>query len=275
MRSFKQQCIELRQKDLSLNEIMSILERPKTSIYQHIKNIPLSEKKQREIANNSKKRALRLSSLRKGISSHPYKPFSKWTPDMVLLTAHYIFDGGLSKSCVYNNRNDTLLDRVENLMKQVYDFKPKYYKNPISGVGRISYHNIAMSNFFIHKKRELLNSIIKSPAPLQTEFLRAFFDDEGCMDYRVSKRIRKIRGYQRDIKILKIIQKLLKNFDIEAKLQGKNEVVIMGKENLQKFQQKINFSYGVKINPNRTNSVWKKDFAKRELLAMAINSFKT
>jgi len=88
------------------------------------------------------------------------------------------------------------------------------------------------------------------------------------------KNKRSIRGYQNDVAILSTVQRLLKNFEIEAKLQGRNEVVISGKKNLIKFRDEINFSKGVRVNPNRTNSLWKKNLEKRKLLDMAIASFK-
>lgn len=92
------------------------------------------------------------------------------------------------------------------------------------------------------------------------------------MDARSKKRM--VRGYQNDQSVLLIVRELLKNFKIESKLAGRNEVVINGKENLIKFRDEINFSKGVRINPKRTNSLWKKNLEKRKLLDMAIASFK-
>ena len=120
----------------------------------------------------------------------------------------------------------------------------------------------------------LIRIIKNKPKVEQREFIRAFFDDEGCMDYRPDRNLRRVRGYQNDRSILILIQKLLTSFDIGSKLQGKNEVVITGKGNLKKFQREINFSKGVRLNPRRANSIWKKPIEKRELLDMAIKSFK-
>lgn len=271
-KSFKQLCVELRQKDHTLNEIMAITGRSKTSIYAHIRSIPLSERKREQISENSKQLALKVADSRRGSALRPFKSFQDWTPKNVLLTAHLMFDGRVGKSCDYNNRSVALITRVENLMTIVYDFPPKPYMNNLTGVRRISYHNVAMANFFKAKSIELLHNIEGLSLDCQKEFLRAFFDDEGCMDARLKKRM--VRGYQDDVVILQIVKKLLANLNINSKLQGRNEVVISGKENLIKFRDQINFSEGVCINPNRTNSLWKKNLEKRKLLDMAIASFK-
>lgn len=192
----------------------------------------------------------------------------------MLLTAHLIFDGRLAKSCEYNNRSLVLVNRVKNLMTLVYDFPPKRYPNYLTGVMRISYHNVAMANFFKNKAVELVSHVGALSLDCQKEFLRAFFDDEGSVDFRMLKNKRRVRGYQDDKVILETVKKLLTNLNIDASLQGRNEVVISGKENLMKFRDEINFSKGVRINPNRTNSLWKKNLEKRKLLDMAIASFK-
>jgi len=160
-------------------------------------------------------------------------------------------------------------------MKGVYEFEPKKSTDTRTGVHRISYHNVELANHMKDKANALLREIRHMSSAHQCEFLRAFFDDEGCMDYRAKHNKRRVRGYQKDKKILYLIQELLKNFGIESTLQSKNEVVISGKANLQKFQKEINFSKGVRLNPKRANSIWKKPIEKHVLLDIAIRSFKT
>ncbi len=62
---------------------------------------------------------------------------------------------------------------------------------------------------------------------------------------------------------------------INARVVKPNEVVIVGKENLIRFEREINFSPGVYMNGKRSNSRWKKHIEKRELLKRAIKSFKS
>ena len=95
------------------------------------------------------------------------------------------------------------------------------------------------------------------------------------MDFRLDSRRRRVRGYQKDLRILEIVRLLLADFDISARVVLPNEVIISGKENLLKVQREINFSEKVRINGERTNSMWKRHLEKREILARAIASFKT
>jgi hypothetical protein len=274
MNEFKLQCIELRRKDHTLNEIVALTGRAKSSVYAHIKDISLSEKKRKQISENARALALSVAKARKGVALRPYKPFPIWSPERVLLMGHLMFDGEILKGkCVYHNRSDTLLKEVEKLMKDVYEFAPKKHVDRVSGVCRLQYNNVALSAFLQCKAFELMERVTAMPLKFQREFVRAFFDDEGCMDYRKKRNLRRVRGYQKDKKILKLIQVLLKNFHIESKIVEPNEIMIIGVQNLITFQKEINFSEGVRINPNRTNSIWKKNLEKRELLRMAISSF--
>lgn len=275
MKSFKEQCIALRMKDKTINEIMAITGRSKSSIHFHIKDISLSQKKREQISERSRKQALTLSGARKGIAKRPIKKFNTWTPEMVLLVSHLMFDGEIiKKKCSYVNRSEALIERVEKLMRCVYDFPPKVIFVEMSGVHKIQYYNVALGNFLHGKAIELQKNIISFSKKDQREFLRAFFDDEGCMDYRPKRNLRRVRGYQKDRKILMLVQKLLSNFNIESIICEPNEVVVTKKENLIKFQKEINFSKGVCPNPNRSNGLRKDLVEKREILDQAIKSFK-
>lgn len=276
MNAFKEKCIKLRQSDHTLLEIVRITGKSKSSVYHHIKNIPLSLEKKNLIRTQYSSRISLFSKARKGISERDFKKFKKWNKQLVNLFSHLIFDGGIKYSgCSYNNRNQSLLDMVEKSMKYLYKFEPIRYTNPITGVNRISYFNVALSKYSEEKAKELLNNIETFPKNFKKEFLKSFFDDEGCIDFRENRNLRRIRGYQKNIQILLLVQKLLKDFDIVSDIHKPNEVVITGKENLKKFQKEINFSPGVYINGNRSNSIWKESLEKRIILDLAIKSFKT
>lgn len=275
MKTFKELCIELRKQDRSIVEIMKITGRPKTSIYTHIKDIPLSGERIKQYKNDSGKWIREFALVRKGKSTRAFKMFESWSADSVLLTAHLLFDGEIARTrCAYNNRSKALIERVERLMSKWYEFEPSRYQNKLTGVYRVTYNNVALGAYLHKKSKELLQQIKKMPAELKREFIRAFFDDEGCIDYRPKENKRSIRGYQKDVRILKIIKSLLFDFDIASRIVLPNEVVIVGKENLMKFEREINFSPGVYMNGNRSNSRWKKHAEKRELLKQAILSFK-
>ncbi|MES2668451.1 MAG: LAGLIDADG family homing endonuclease [Patescibacteria group bacterium] len=255
---------------------MRITGRPKTSIYQHIRNLPLSEKRIQSYKNASGEHIRKFALARKGMSEKVFSRFETWTPELVLLVAHLSFDGGLRHGIVeYNNRSETLIRRVELLMQKLYEHEPKRILNPKTGVIRTSYYNVPFSSYLKNKSNELLRKIGDCDLKLKREFLRAFFDDEGCMDFKPSNNKKRVRGYQKNVEVLYLVQTLLKDMGIDSRITFPNEVVISGKENLVIFQKEINFSLGVCINGNRSNSVWKEHLEKRELLEMAINSYKT
>ena len=275
MNAFKERCITLRKQDYTLNEIVKITGRPKTSVHFHIQHIQLSQDKQRAISEANRKRILEISINRKGVSARKFRKFTGWNECRVSLISHLLFDGEIKHGgCVYNNRNLALIGMVQKQMSQVYDFEPKPYFNNITGVNRISYFNVALSAYFKEKSINLIEHVVSMPINLKREFLKAFFDDEGCMDFRPKRNLRRVRGYQKDNRILYIVQKLLLDFKILSKIQKPNEIVIGGKENLERFRKQINFSQGVRINGNRSNSIWKKSLEKRVLLDQAIKSFK-
>ena len=275
MNTFKDKCIALRKQDHTLTEIVKITGRPKTSVYVHIHNIPLSPRRWKIIHAEQGAHIRAFALARKGKSERVFKRVSKWDTNLVFLASHFLFDGDLhGGSCNYHNRNDTLLQRVQDAMKKIYDFEPKRYQNPTTGVTRISYHNVALRIFFEEKSRQLLKEISTLSRELKRTFIQAFFDDEGCVDYRTHWNSRRIRGYQKNIGVLRIVQRLLRDFNIESRIQLPNEIVIAHKSNLVKFQKEINFSPGVRINGGRSNSIWKESLEKRDLLDRAIDSYR-
>jgi LAGLIDADG-like domain len=275
MNAFKEQCVALRRKDYSIIEIMKATGRAKSSVHTHIRNMPLSAERIARYRADAGKRIRKFAVARKGRSVRPFRTFETWSANSVLLVSHLLFDGKIAQSsCCYNNRSKALIERVRILMQELYDFEPKWYRNPLTGVRRISYHNVALSAYLHNKSEELLQKVMALPLDLKHEFIRAFFDDEGCIDYRPNANRRSVRGYQKDVRTLETIKSLLADFNIPARVVLPNEVVIVGKLNLMRFADEINFSPGVYMNGNRSNSRWKKHMEKRELLKHAIKSFK-
>ena len=273
--AFKKQCIDLRKLNYSLSEIVQVTGRPKTSVYFHIRDIPLSNQKLKTVREARRQRLLKIDFDRKGKSVKSFKKFDKWDEYMVSLVAHLIFDGEIKKNgCVYNNRSIALIEKVERCMSKIYKFRPVRYYDKISGVYRTNYYNVALSIYLKKKSEELLSEIIYLSRNLKREFVRAFFDDEGCMDFKPELNTRRIRGYQKKVEILFLVQDLLKDFKIVSSIQLPNEIKITQKENLLRFQRHINFSKNIFMNGKRSNSVWKKHLEKRKILKMALDSYR-
>lgn len=275
---FKQKCSELRGQDYTLSEMVRVLKRPKTTIFFHIQNVPISDKlkqKLRDINRTKldKARAMGLTT-KKGVSwkNRHCKEFTKWSPALVNLIAHAMFDGEISYSRVaYHNRSVALIKNFSDKMRLVYSYKPKVYKKG-DGVITLGYHNVELADLFNKKRNELLTGIKILSRESKLEFLRAFFDDEGAVEFKNKKRL--VRGYQHNNRILFIVKELLSEINIESKVDKKYfEIIISRKENLIKFQKLINFSPGVRVNGQRSNSIWKESLEKREILNRAINSY--
>lgn len=275
MSEFSEQCIVLRKQGRTLTEIVKITGRPKTSVYDCIRAFPLSVRRRQTIRASQAAHLLKYALARKGKSARPFRKTVKWDGHAIFLISHFLFDGDIQHSgCSYNNRNKALLDHVESTMRTIYDFEPYRYRNPITGVLRISYFNVALRAHIEERAREILNEIHDQPLHLKRVFLQSFFDDEGCIDFRPYRNNRKIRGYQKNVDVLRIVQKLLRDFQIDSRIELPNEIVIVGKDNFLRFEKEIGFSPGVRINGKRSNSIWKKSLEKREILRRAIESYK-
>ena len=267
-----EKCRILRKKGFTLGQIIEVTKLPKTTVFDHIYDVPLSDKIKKHIR---EERAKKFNKKRKGkcvLWRVVPKP-ENWTKELIFLTAHFMFDGEIRHgSCIYQNRNVFLMNSMRRSMENVFNLTPYYRFYEETGVHRISYHYIELSDYF-RKKAEKLKSYIKNTSLSEKRiFLRVFFDDEGCVYWW--RKARKIRGFQHNLEILELIQKLLKDFEIESKIDKKyKEIIISRKENLIKFRDKINFSKGVYINPDRKNSIWKKKLEKREILNKIIDSY--
>jgi len=275
-------CRDLRRRGFTLREISKLIKLPQTTAYDHISDIPSSLELKERIRIKQAKNTQRLIEFnikeRKGRCVYGrvvLKP-KGWTPELIFLASHFMFDGEIqTHSCIYHNRNKALINGVEFLMKRVFSLRPYHWVNKETGVHRISYHYVELADYMREKAEELKKYIHDASLSEKKIFLKAFFNDEGSAYFRKKQKRRAIRGYQHNLAILKLVQKLLIDFDINSKIDEKyKEIVISKKPNLIKFSDNINFSKGVYINPNRKNSIWKKKLEKREILNRIINSYK-
>jgi len=271
-----QRVVQMRNNGFTLGEIMERTGLSKTTIFYHIQSIPKSDiliQKLRLII-LSKQRI--LSEQRRGKSTKTYlfiKP-QIWTVEFVNLIAHFLFDGRITRtSCIYYSRNSVLRDMITEKMERIISIKDYKVYDSSGGVKRVCYFHVEVASFIRQKASELLKYIVSAPDSHKISFLQAFFDDEGCITFTDKKRL--IRGYQHSLPILRLIKKLLADFYIESRIDEKYyELYISKRHNLLKFQKLINFTPEVCINGGRSNSIWKKSLEKREILNMAVNSYK-
>jgi len=267
-------CRNLRRKGYTLGEIIKATNLPKTTIFDHVRDIPLSIAMKESLARENIQRLKEIALRRKGkcIPGRIVIKPKGWGDKLIFLVAHFMFDGEItSHSCVYHNRNMALIGQVASLMKRIFHLQPHNWLNKETGVHRIYYTHVELARYVKEKSDKLKRYIKNAPSIKKKIFLRAFFDDEGSVHF--DKKL--VRGYQYNLEILKLIQGLLKDFDIESQIDKKyNEINISRKPNLIKFRDKINFLKGIYINPARKNSIWKKKLEKREILDYIISSYK-
>ncbi len=258
-----------------MGEILNATNLPKTTVYGHIYDIPLSAKTKRKI---KKEATTRLNNYikkeRKGkcLPGRNFLKPSQWSHELIFIISHFLFDGRIKhEGCEYYNRSDYLIEAVRTAVKNLLGLDSKIYKRKF-GVKQIRYYNVELGIYAEEKAKELFKYIKTASLQEKKVFLRSFFDDEGSV--YIYKNIRLVRGFQHNLLILKLIEKLLKDFNIESRIDEKYKEIIIGrKENLIRFREKINFSEGICINHHRKNSVWKQSLEKREILDKAINSY--
>lgn len=273
-----EKCRTLRRKGVTLGEIVKTTNLPKTTIFDHVRDISLPLEVKERLVKENIQRLKEIAHKRKGrcIPGRIVIKPEGWTNELIFLVAHFMFDGEIqSHSCIYHNRNKALINKVSSLMKKIFNLKHRSWFNKETGVRRISYHYVELADYMRRKTRELKKYIMKESLSLEKKiFLQAFFDDEGSVCFEKKRNKKRVRGYQHNLEILKTVQNLLKDFNIESKIDEKyQEIIVSRKPNIIKFRDKINFSKGVYINPNRKNSVWKQKLEKREILNKIIDSY--
>ena len=266
---------QMRKDGLTLTEIKNKTGLSKTTIFHHIKSISKSGTLKRKLKVISQTTQKRVAESRRGKSVKKYKFIKpeKWNSDFVNLASHFLFDGAITmSSCLYYNRNNVLIDNMIIKIKKILGVDDYKIYRDRNNVTRLAYHNVELVVFMRNKTTELLNYIYSAPKIEKITFLRSFFDDEGSVDLRGA--VRRVRGYQHNNKILFLVQKLLKDFQIASKVDTRfHEIIIGRRDNIKRFAKEINFTKGVRVNGKRSNSVWKKSLEKKTILTNLLSSY--
>lgn len=271
--SVKEKCLDFRKRGFSYNQIVEITQIPKTTVQNWIFDIKLSVKAKKRIRNRIAKGIIKgnKSNKRKTLKTVP--KINKWTPELVSIVAHFMFDGGgRIDGYTYYSKDISQINRMRRLMSKVFKFRP-HTSFSYNGVVRDTYFSRSLVKLINRKKKDIVNYIKNGPKEHKRCFLKAFFDDEGSVRFDEKYGNRKIRGFQNSSKLLKLIKKLLLDFGIESRIESKNEIVIADKTSVINFQKEINFSPKIFFNSKRKNSIWKKDIEKRIVLTKMIESY--
>jgi len=190
------------------------------------------------------------------------------------IVAHLMGDGCVTKRYfAYTNQDSFLLSNFEkdiiSLFGKIHITKSKTNSNTfiymIQNREILNFLNQLFPNYRSHFIE--IPKFVKPSPPLQKEFLKAFFDDEGSVGLRVFRKTGEIKRNltlsSNSFNFIKQVKKILKiNFGIlsnkiltcKKKIENKqytNYILsITGKENFVKFRDKIGFS-----SPNKNHKL--------------------
>lgn len=216
---------------------------------------------------------IQVNAKRRGVPLHPVSfRTPSWSVALVHLVAHLSFDGRIDRyGCHYYNRIRQQVLHVKRLLRELLNVRVKVRRRP-DGIWTLSCYNVAVAGWLSQKENALLQ-VLPGRIRWQRQWLQAFFDDEGHVYF--SKLVRRVRASQANPMVLEWAKRFLENMEIHSRIDRCAQAVeIKGRDNLTQFRNRVNFSPGLSINPNRVNGLWRRQLEKRKLLDMALASYR-
>jgi len=269
----KQRCRALRRHGYSIGQIAQRLSLSESTVHWHVRDIRLTAAQQARIRARWCQLMAKVNARRRGKplkSVHFCKP--RWSRELVHLIAHLSFDGRIDRyGCSYYNRAYTQATHVRRLLQRLLRVTPRM-KHRENGVWVVSYYNVAVADWLGRRERELL-PVVTGRVAWERRWLQALFDDEGHI--HVADGIRRIRASQKELGVLRRAKRFLHELGIKSRIDlGARAVEITGRDNLVLFRKRINFSPGIWINHHRKNGLWSQPLEKRQLLVLALQSYR-
>ncbi|MDP7180358.1 MAG: LAGLIDADG family homing endonuclease [Candidatus Woesearchaeota archaeon] len=200
--------------------------------------------------------------------------FDKVTKEKVRIYAHSIFDGHVSHSkgnsyiVGYTNKCPELLREFGNDVEYVYGIKKGEYLLK-SGVTNLIYSSKLMYLDILNFNK----SIVKEDPEYKKVYLRAFFDDEGCVIFNPSKGKFFINGKQHNQKEILFIKSLLDDFGIGSKVY-KFVIEITLNKSIIEYSKLIGFTHPEKRRKILTGiAYYEKKFRKINNQNLRIKKF--
>lgn len=267
-------CRILRNRGRSIGQIAGQLGISESTVHWHVKDIQLTAAQQDRLRVEKRALMAEVNAKRRG---KPLKPivFRKpsWSRGLVHLVAHLSFDGRVDRyGCQYYSRSCQQVQHVSRELRGLLGVTPKVRRRP-NGIWITSLYNVEVAAWLGRREEELLSAVRHHPA-WQRQWLQALFDDEGHIHVTGSRR--RLRASQDNPSILRHAQKFLEHLDISSRIDKQARAVeITGRRNLVRFSRLINFSPGISINEHRKNGLWTEPMEKRELLDIALQSYRS
>lgn len=264
-----------RREGESLKRLVVEFGLPKSTIQGWIASITLSQSARNRIDERAKEQRRGVRSNRRlALPSTIY--FTPFSPDLIRFFAHCLFDGSIRHDqVIYYSSHLALAEKFADNGQKIFGLKPKWGKKEV-GVLRVHFFSRNLAEFLLSRRKFLFENIGHMDRDHQLEFLKAFFNDEGSVTYREESGKKAVRGYQKDVDILRIVASLLQGLGIDSRLESLEhspEIAIRGRENIEKFAQFIGFDAGVSFLATRKNSYYPKPIEKRIVLRQLIASY--
>ncbi len=270
----RQRCRTLRKQGRSIGQIAKTLRLSESTVHWHVKDIALTAVQREKLRSQKRMLMAQVNARRRGRPLHPVA-FRKpaWSKALVHLIAHLSFDGRVDRyGCYYYSRSRAQVWHVKEAIESLLEISPKIRQRS-NGIWVAFYYNVAVAAWLQQKELELLDAIRYHPNWRQ-QWLQSFFDDEGHV--HIAKSTRRVRASQDDPSVLQLAKCFLEEIGIRCRVDRLARAVeITGRGNLEAFRRHINFSHGLQVNGLRKNSRWHRDVEKRELLDLALSSYKT
>ncbi len=271
----KEEIVKQRLLGTSLKKLAREFDLPKSTVQWWICQLTLSDTAQEVLTERA--RSERIEALRTRRIPLPTQTQTlSFSPTLVRFIAHTLFDGSIFQDqIVYYSSHRSLADRFAREGKAIFSLEPHWFLTR-EKVYRVHFYSKNLVDFLRERSKVLIQQIMRLGSRQRLEFLRAFFDDEGSVSFRPETSQRVIRGYQKDVSVLRLVASLLAQFEIESNLEnlGRSpEITIRGQLNIKKFAQLINFSKGVIFRATRKNSYYSKPIEKRLVLLNLLRSY--
>jgi transposase len=200
------------------------------------------------------------------------------SPEKAFLIGHLIGDGSVMRKSYAIRYTNTCLKLVLDVSKaftSVYGLEGRITQRDgiinIDWCSKEAWKDLHSYTNYHCREWRVPTQIFEYPKVLGPPFLRALFDDDGCVALCSS---RKHENWQRWVCLRSIctygcedIARLLSLFEIRSRKAYK-AVIISGKENIKRFQSMVSFTTGVKVR----RGLWK-GIDKAEVLELLLASY--
>lgn len=210
---------------------------------------------------------------------HGYEKISK---EKVRIYAHTIFDGHISHSKCdsytvgYTNKKEELLNEFRKDVENVYGLKSGNYKDE-RGITYVYFSSKLMYYDLLNFNR----SEIEKNIDFIKIYLRAFFDDEGCVNFNPTKGKFFISGSQYSTAEIKFVKSLLDKLNIKSNLYGfiieisKNESIfkyhdLIGFTNIEKKNKLLK---GITYYRNKFHKINNQNLKIKQLTQKGLNPY--